>query len=197
MGWVQLGALMALAVQNSFQNLIVRYSREVPAADGMYIAGTVVLVTEFTKVFISLGMLLPQAGSPSRLGNLIVRELPPEKSLKLLVPSFVYVLQNNLIIYCLSRLDAPVYQVLVQLKLLTTAGFSVVMLGKRLHRIQIYALLLLFTGVCVFYACDSGTKPIPAAAAKAEGSSVMMIEGLVGTLGVACMSGFAGVYFER
>ena len=79
MGWVQLGALMALAVQNSFQNLIVRYSREVPAADGMYIAGTVVLVTEFTKVFISLGMLLPQAGSPSRLGNLIVRELPPEK----------------------------------------------------------------------------------------------------------------------
>ena len=55
--WLQFGALAALAVQNSFQNLVVRYSREFPAADGMYIAGVLVLCTEILKVFISIAML--------------------------------------------------------------------------------------------------------------------------------------------
>jgi UDP-galactose transporter len=101
-------------------------------------------------------------------------------------------LQNNLVIYCLSHLDAPTYQVLAQLKLLTTAGFSALFLRKRLHRVQKIALVLLVAGVSVFYAC--GDTHVETAGGEQSLSSTM--RGVAGAVGVAISSGFAGVYLE-
>jgi drug/metabolite transporter (DMT)-like permease len=52
------------------------------------------------------------------------------------VPAAVYALQNNLLLLAVSRLDAPTFLVLSQAKVLTTAGFSVLLLGRRLHPVR-------------------------------------------------------------
>lgn len=54
----------------------------------------------------------------------------PKEVLKLSVPSFLYALQNNLLYLALSNLDSASYQVIYQSKILTTALFSVFMLGE-------------------------------------------------------------------
>jgi UDP-sugar transporter A1/2/3 len=71
----------------------------------------------------------------------------PYETLMLLVPAGLYTLQNNLLFIALSRLDAATYQVTYQLKILTTAVFSVFMLGKQLDSTKWISLVILMTGV--------------------------------------------------
>jgi UDP-sugar transporter A1/2/3 len=56
-------------------------------------------------------------------------------------------LQNNLLFIALSNLDAATYQVTYQLKILTTALFSVLMLGKKLDSCKWVSLVILMAGV--------------------------------------------------
>jgi UDP-sugar transporter A1/2/3 len=58
----------------------------------------------------------------------------PVEMLKLSVPSFLYTVQNNLLYLALTNLDAATYQVCYQLKILTTAVFSMVLLQVRCER---------------------------------------------------------------
>ena len=67
--------------------------------------------------------------------------------MKLLIPSGLYTLQNNLLYIALSNLDAATYQVTYQLKILTTALFSVLMLGMKLDSFKWISLVLLMAGV--------------------------------------------------
>lgn len=67
--------------------------------------------------------------------------------MKLLIPAGLYTLQNNLLFVALSNLDAATYQVTYQLKILTTALFSVLMLGKKLDSIKWVSLVILMLGV--------------------------------------------------
>jgi solute carrier family 35 (UDP-sugar transporter), member A1/2/3 len=71
----------------------------------------------------------------------------PKETLKLLIPSGLYTLQNNLLFIALSNLDAATYQVTYQLKILTTALFSVAMLGKKLDSLKWFSLVILMAGV--------------------------------------------------
>ena len=69
--------------------------------------------------------------------------------MKVAVPAFVYVVQNNLLYLAVGNLPAATFQVTYQIKLLTTAIFSVTMLGRRLTLRQWFALFVLFVGVAV------------------------------------------------
>lgn len=118
-----------------------------------------------------------------------------KESIKVLVPASLYALQNNLAFYALNNLDPATYQVAYQLKILTTAMFSVLLVNKRIHRKQWIALSLLFLGVSLV---QVPTEP------KNVGNNILdATEGknrLFGILAViaCCMSsGFSGVYFER
>jgi len=89
----------------------------------------------------------------------------PRESAKLLLPSSLYVVQNNLLYVALTNLDAGTYQVPLfyasfkyntfvspyqvtyELKIMTTAFFSVLMLQRRLTCNQWISLLLLTFGV--------------------------------------------------
>lgn len=54
----------------------------------------------------------------------------PKDLFKMAVPACLYVLQNNLNYMAISNLDGPTFQLLYQLKILTTALFSVLMLKR-------------------------------------------------------------------
>uniref|UniRef100_A0A4W5MLW8 Solute carrier family 35 member A3a n=1 Tax=Hucho hucho TaxID=62062 RepID=A0A4W5MLW8_9TELE len=117
----------------------------------------------------------------------------PIETLKLAIPSGIYTLQNNLLYVALSNLDAATYQVTYQLKILTTALFSVSMLGRRLGVYQWLSLLILMAGVALVQ-WPSESLRAPQKEQLSEGSQFM---GVVLVLVACCSSGFAGVYFEK
>jgi len=88
-------------------------------------------------------------------------------------------------------------QVTYQLKLLTTALFSVGMLRKQLSKFQWLSLVILFAGIAIVQ-----LQPQKSAAPRAA-SKPAVVQDQNATLGmaavlVACvMSGFACVYFEK
>ncbi|KAK7884565.1 hypothetical protein WMY93_027688 [Mugilogobius chulae] len=114
-------------------------------------------------------------------------------TLKLAVPSLIYTLQNNLQYIAISNLPAATFQVTYQLKILTTALFSVLMLRKSLSKIQWVSLLLLFSGVAIVQVQQEGKKE----SSVLDSSSQNYMVGLVAVV-ISCLSsGFAGVYFEK
>lgn len=114
-----------------------------------------------------------------------------KESIKVLIPASLYALQNNLAFYALNNLDPATFQVAYQLKILTTAIFSVLLVHKRIRRKQWLALLLLFIGVSLVQLPSKSDNKHDEPIGKNR---------LLGLLSVVicCMSsGFSGVYFER
>lgn len=71
----------------------------------------------------------------------------PYDTSKLAIPSGLYAIQNNLLFIALSYLNAATYQVTYQLKILTTAIFSVLIMSKKIERHQWFSLFMLAIGV--------------------------------------------------
>ncbi|NXF28309.1 S35A2 protein, partial [Rhodinocichla rosea] len=121
-------------------------------------------------------------------------------TLRLAVPSLIYTLQNNLQYVAISNLPAATFQVTYQLKILTTALFSVLLLGTALSRLQWLSLALLFAGVALVQAEQARAVPAPGAlppSAGPEGPPQSYAVGLAAVAASCLSSGFAGVYFER
>jgi len=79
-----------------------------------------------------------------------------------------------------------------QLKILTTALFSVAILNKHLSQLQWLSLIFLFVGVAVVQL--QPTQPTPVTANTTQQS---LVTGLAAICTASMMSGFAGVYFEK
>lgn len=71
----------------------------------------------------------------------------PIEFFKMSVPSALFTVQNSLSFLALSHLDAATYQIMGQLKILTTALISVHILKKRLSNFKWFSLLILVAGV--------------------------------------------------
>jgi UDP-sugar transporter A1/2/3 len=104
--------------------------------------------------------------------------------------ALLYTVQKNLLYVAISNLDAAVFQVTYQAKILTTALFSVILLRRKLSRQKIGGLLLLTMGVALVQ-LD-----------KVEDNASQSYQeqnrwaGVFAVLGACCTSGFGGVYFE-
>ena len=109
-----------------------------------------------------------------------------------MVPSAVYLIQNNLLYVAASNLDVATYQITYQLKILTTAMFAVTMLNKKLISTQWVSLLILIAGVAMVQLSD--VKESKSSANVAEQSKFI---GFTAALSACMLSGFAGVYFEK
>jgi UDP-sugar transporter A1/2/3 len=114
--------------------------------------------------------------------------------LRVSVPALLYVVQNNLQYVAISNLDAATFQVSYQLKILTTAVFSVLMLRKAILPVQWAAILALIAGVALVQLDD---VPQAAGGAKPDHSTQNMTTGLIAVVSACVCSGFAGVYFEK
>ena len=108
------------------------------------------------------------------------------------------VIQNNLQYVAASNLDAATFQVTYQMKILTTAAFSVLLLRRKLSPSQWLALSFLAIGVGIVQLQANGAKVVVAAGFQhlAEPHSMNGFKGF-SAVALACFtSGLAGVYFE-
>lgn len=183
-------SLVCLTVQNAALNLTMRMAR---TQQELFISSTAVVMAEIIKLITCLFMVgaVDEGGFKHLLAALkkhVIKQ--PMDTFKVAIPSLVYVLQNNLLYVGATHLDAATCQVTYQLKILTTALFSVFMLKKRLHAHQWIALCTLFVGVAL----------VQLAQLNAASDSAHEQRPVIGFIAIAiacCLSGFAGVYFEK
>jgi UDP-galactose transporter len=137
----------------------MHYSQAMPPINGQrYHASTAVFLNEVLKLAISLTLALyeimtsPQASQTTTIMG-IFEELGSAvfsgDSWKMAIPAVLYTMQNSLQYIAAGNLDAATFQVTSQLKILTTAVFSVVLLGRVLDTRKWLSLVLLMAGVAV------------------------------------------------
>lgn len=189
-------SLGVLVFQTTSLVLSMRYSRTLQGDGPRYLASSAVVTAELLKIIACVMLVFKEHNYSVRALNSVLRQEiahKPVETLKLAIPSGIYTLQNNLLYVALSNLDAATYQVTYQLKILTTALFSVSMLGRKLGVYQWLSLLILMTGVAlVQWPTDSASTP-----EKDQLTPGSQVVGLVAVLVACCSSGFAGVYFEK
>ncbi|XP_023682465.1 UDP-galactose translocator [Paramormyrops kingsleyae] len=187
-------SLAILVVQNASLILSIRYVRTLPG--DRFFTTSAVVMAEVLKVLTCLVIILFQKrGNVTDFIVLLSDSIFVQylDTLKLAVPSLIYTLQNNLQYVAISNLPAATFQVTYQLKILTTALFSVLMLRKSLSRVQWVSLVLLFAGVALVQVEQEGKQKETSVAGINQNYAV----GLVAVV-VSCLSsGFAGVYFEK
>ncbi|KAL5244575.1 hypothetical protein ACI65C_011985 [Semiaphis heraclei] len=184
--------LVTLTLQNAMVALSMRYARTRPG--DMFISSTAVVMAEVVKLSVCLVLVYRTESISwkhfiSILNNTIIKQ--PIDTLKVCIPSLVYLVQNNLLYVSTSNLDAATYQVTYQLKIFTTAVFSVLILKRKLLRHQWIALVILILGVILVQLNNSTDKT------QKTYPDQNRIVGLVAALIACCLSGFAGVYFEK
>lgn len=196
--FIKYAALFLLVAQMVGLVLLMRYSRTQHATtDGeehLYLASTAVFTMEVIKLIICL-LVIAYQSSGALLSELRIHVLQsPKELLKLTVPSVCYCIQNNLLYLALTNLDAATYQVCYQLKILTTALFSALLLGRKFSKTKWASLVLLTIGVAVVQISNSGDQHTHEDEDVAAHNRLI---GLIAVLCAACTSGFSGVYFEK
>merc|ERR1719259_923080 len=120
--------------------------------------------------------------------NLVVNY---KDTLKVCVPSFIYLIQNNCLYVAAEHLDTATYQITYQLKILTTAMFAVLILKRSLIRTQWLSLGILITGVAMVQLSDTKESKVVASARQNK------FFGFCVALFACFLSGLAGIYFEK
>lgn len=171
------GRLITLALQNAFLTIIMHYSRISVTPNKSYSAAAAVLLNELLKGTVSILIALYRIDASmsasshplSEKSEKVARSPAPSAlsmfsasrtralriavfsndCYKLAIPAILYVIQNNLQYVAASNLDVATFQVTYQMKILTTAFFSVLMLRKRLSRGKWGALVMLAVGVAI------------------------------------------------
>lgn len=215
---LKLISLVTLTAQNSSLILVMRYSRIMPAGpNGHYFTSTAVLLNELLKLAICLCVAIYT--TPGHSIQTLYKDVFGPDAWKLSIPAVLYTLQNSLQYVAVSNLDAATFQVTYQLKIITTAFFSVALLRRSLSNMQWLSLFILTMGVALVQ--------LPAAAVEAivdslrwswwsgEEAKTVVTKvardlvtrgpptdtnskvGLVAVILACCLSGLAGVYFEK
>lgn len=184
--------LAALLVQNSTVFLVMKYSRTLKGAE--YVVSTAVVVTELLKLVVSICVYIREelqthGVSGIRLNLLLQNCFGADSGLiNMLVPTTLYFLQNNLQYFALANLNVATFQVMYQLKILTTALCSVWLLNRSLSNVKWASLIILTVGVALVQLNESQSS-------KQE--SHQTYGGFLAVILACLTSGFAAVWFER
>ncbi|XP_046439034.1 UDP-N-acetylglucosamine transporter-like isoform X2 [Daphnia pulex] len=197
---IRYGLLFLLTIQNTATVLSLRVSMiNASASKNEYVVSTLVLTMELIKLSIVLTLLMTVKlkFSVRKTFHLLYNEIlcRPIDTFPLAVPSFLYVLQDNLIIYALSCVDAATYQVTYQTRILTTALFARILLNQILPIKKWLSLILLMLGVILTQLNFNEESGDISFRSEKEGSVYFL-----GILAICCAtltSGFAGVYNEK
>ncbi|KAK9463825.1 nucleotide-sugar transporter-domain-containing protein [Lipomyces oligophaga] len=201
-------SLVTLTFQNSALIVIMHYSRTMPGYDSehRYLPSTAVLLNEIIK----LAVCAVVAGYTRGLKNCFP-EVFSNDCWKLAIPACLYTVQNSLQYVAVSNLDAATFQVTYQLKIITTAIFSVTMLHRSLTSIKWMSLVMLTVGIALVQLPNDILSYVVSSlnGAEEEEQEQRVKDTVPGeadmnrTLGfiavtISCvLSGLAGVYFEK
>ena len=176
-------------MQNAVLIVSMRYSRTL--SGDMFFTTTAVVLSESLKMITSLAIIFYQKKNLSAYVQHLHESIIVnwQDTLKMSIPAIVYALQNNLQYVAVSNLGAAVFQVTYQMKILTTALFSVILLGKKLTGIQWWSLITLSCGVVIAQLSSKVTEK-----SSQEQNQIL---GLVAVILYCLSSGFAGVYSEK
>lgn len=153
-----------------------------------YIASSVVFFTELTKLILSIIISFYEDGNGNWeifFNKISIAFIDDGLDiLKLCLPAILYAIQNNLQ-YIIE--SAPLFIILYQTKIVTTAIFFSVMLYKRIAIKEWCTIIALAVGVGMVESSHVDLLP----------HRVSDLGGMVAVI-IACItSGFAGVYFEK
>ena len=181
-------ALLVLAVQNTALVLVTKFSYRESAEP--YTTSSVILCSECVKVFLSGVLLSFYRGKDALIYAL---HSIPEHAASLVLPAVLYAVQNKLLFQGVRLLDPTVYMVCSQCKILTSALFSILLLGRHLNRIQISSLFLLAFGMIY---SQGQTSHVPHDTSK-DVHRENDWRGLLAVLTASIISGFTGAYLEK
>jgi len=151
---LQLALLLLIVLQNSSYTLLRRYSRGV--LHESYTSSSVLGVAETIKFVTSFLMLDTGSGATSTLKNRFkVAQNALLGSRPMLVPAVVYLVMNMLSFVAIDRIDATVFAMGAQLKMLTTAVSSRYVLGRIFTKSQWLAICCLTLSVMIV-TCQRG-----------------------------------------
>lgn len=189
---IRYASLIVLVVQSCALVLLLRWSRTRQV--DMYIVSSVVCTVELIKLVMSLAIECFRLKSISKMADSVVNNvvLNPKETLLMLVPAALYAAQNNMVFVAISNLDTMTFQVTYQLKILTTALFSVFLLKKSLTVTQWMSLVILVAGVALVQMDSSGSSRTSENAVEQN-----RMLGFFMICLCSLSSGFSGVYFEK
>ena len=177
-----------MTIQNTALVLVTKFSYRQSATP--YVASTVIASAELGKIVLSYILLVASDGQSAARDML--REVPSNAT-RLVVPSVLYVIQNNLLFEGMRLLSPTAYMVCSQSKILTSAFCSVLLLGTRITHKQYVALLVLVCGM-VMVQSEEGRRQNASSDTVRTGET---IRGMVTVLTATFTSGFAGAYLEK
>lgn len=187
--------LGALLLQNSGYTLLRKYSTMTEDVSPKEI----LLVGEIIKFCFSIYIIIGSKELSDAQGvGLEKLSWLLQRSLKMLVLAVIYLAMNILSFVALQYIGAGEFTVCAQLKILSTAGFSVLILGTSLSPVKWRALVLLVLS-CILVASPDITH-MPSAAHASSGDPTTAVTKLVGYCAVlieVALSGAASIYFEK
>lgn len=178
------GSIVLLIIQNSSSTILLRYSRVVPGNCSTYIPSIMVLYSELLKFAACFMVSLYQKNH-----SYIIQRCYTKNTLLLAVPAVCYSIQNNLLFVAASHLEATILQILVQIKVITTALFGIVILGRYITALQWSSLILLIIGVILAQQSQNKNYHIHLSHHQSIGVASSLI--------IAMLSGFSCVYMEK
>ena len=181
----RLGLLALLVAQNCAVALAMHESTAGKAKTEPYSRAQAVVVIELAKGLAALGVARTYTPFARICASVFSRD-----AWRLGVPAAIYVVQNYLHFVAIANLAPGVFQVLYQLKVLTTALFSVALLGRRLAVRQWVALVVLTAGVALVQLGAGG------APTRALEGTLRPATGFLAAVLLSVLSGLAGVYME-
>ena len=186
----RIGTLVTLTLQNTALVLLTKFSYRETAVP--YAASTVVASAEFVKLVVSFTLLLMSDGKASVVEAF---QEVPSNAVRLMLPSVLYVVQNNLLFEGMRLLSPTMYMVCSQSKILTSAFCSVVILHTTITRKQYGALLLLVSGIVTVQSAEDNRIMKSVRPHRMFASGTM--RGIVVVFMASLTSGLAGTYLEK
>mmetsp|Transcript_30716 Transcript_30716/g.45161 ORF Transcript_30716/g.45161 Transcript_30716/m.45161 type:complete len:378 (-) Transcript_30716:643-1776(-) len=188
MSSTKLFVLVLLCMQNTMFTVLRRYSQGV--LKEIYSKYEVLLVGELIKFVYSAYKISSQLSQGEKAVPKLRYLL--KRSSKMAVLACIYGAMNILSFVALRNISAGMFTVFAQLKILTTATCSSVMLNRSYSMTKWRALISLMMGVLLFsepiWNRDDNSK-------NPEGGNVML--GTAAVLIEVTLSGFASIYFEK
>jgi solute carrier family 35 (UDP-sugar transporter), member A1/2/3 len=197
--------LVSLCLQNAGYTLLRKYTTKFEHVSSKEI----LLVSEVMKLLFSIYMIIydidgGKSDAPGSGLNKLIWLI--QHSHKMLILALIYAIMNILSFIALEYIGAGEFTICAQLKILTTASFSVIVLGTSLSFSKWRALALLVLG-CILVASPSfnnnnnnlttNNKSIGDGSGSSGEWFVTTGLGFGAVLTEVVLSGFASIYFEK